>query len=1085
MKNKAKGLIFLYGSIISALTACIAIGSTLTLFTKSANSNGPSGEISLHSYYECGSGTESDPFVITRPRHLYNLSRLQGLGIYGDKTYFQLGKVNLNNVNSNGVPMCYVGETSTQKPYLDMSSTYSNYGKNPINAIGSEAMPFYGVFDGQNVEIKDLTVYASPEDAGLFGYIARGSSVKNLFLDNITINAMGYTDDYADLYDTSSTLKNHVSFKYDADGNSSTTSDVTIYHSSSPASQMKESYFTIKYSKIVYNEETEQNEEVSCFEYNPDLTVEGSTPLPSVSIVHPNNNVDEHGDPITSDDESLNEYYPLLSGELIKIDSNNNIVPDMDNIFKFFNNKRPASGSENEDDAYPLQTSATASIVVSNIDELGLKHSKVLLTLTFLFTLGNKTSPFINMTVKPGTPHTNNIGLIIGHCDGAATDCYVHKGTFVMNDGDSVARTSNAYNNITNGSSTGLIGLVGDAVENAASQTANDSIGAGSETGVLDFTSVYNNIIDSSVDQQGNKLSSNSFYSSSDYAGGGVTFKPISTSDYITYLRKNGNTYVTKQENTISFKGQEVVTSTDLGVFTVATDTGTSGAGIYANTSLDNSIIKKESGLDIGGKYYIYYAMGEYNKAYSEAYHNTIGFTDYLTSMNSDTPSVMLKGNHLPSKDDIDKESFLIREQRQNYVFRFTLDNSTYRQNNGFYFSDVDLNSDGGAFVSSYFSKKLVDRDNHNLAVTDPECGLMIKDADTVDISELNCSFELPDFSGGAQPRAKVFRDNKYVENTVNFEITTNYANVTVVAASTDPSKSSSLCVYPIVDNQFSGSPYPQYNQASYNPSYAFFMPKDNQLTYFDYVIDDTVNGRKGKIGVYTSNNANSFTEADTSTNATVVGKYGYSVSNEYGYASGKTRLFAHTFYLPKGRYCLGSNTNNSSTYAKAKLYYICAQGQDAGNLGHSNTTFDMDKVDKVDFIKTPRFVKSNGNNDGEILIDVDSVVTTYNSNDNKLADQRCYVQLDGLLSNRSSFSDDYADITFGYDEEEGKFMITTTLTEGNNALSEAELEEIITKLSVVNYNHNLLGEAKTMTVNIFGFVQSNGSTLSFPSGGS
>lgn len=1094
---KKKGLIFLYGSIISVLTSCIAIGSTLTLFTKSANSNGPSGEISLHSYYECGSGTELDPFVITRPRHLYNLSRLQGLGIYGEKTYFKLGKVNLNDVNSSGIPMCYVGESDTQKPYLDMSDTYSNYSKNPINAIGSEAMPFYGVFDGQNVEIKGLTVYASPEDAGLFGYTARGSVVKNLFLDDITINAMGYTDNYEDLYDSNSTLKNYVSFEYDADGDSSTKTDITTYHSSSPLTLMKESHFAVKYSKTVYNEQSQQNEEVSCFEYNPDLTIEGSTPLPSVSIVHPNNNVDEEGELITSDDEPLNEYYPLLSGELIKIDANNNLVPDMDNVIKFFNSKRPAAGSEKEDDAYPIQTSATASIVVSNIDELGLKHSKVLLTLKFVFTLGTKSSPFINMVVQPGTPHTNNIGLVIGHCDGAASDCYVHKGTFVMNNGDAVAGTNNEFNNIGNGSSIGLIGLVGDAVENAASQQINDAIGAGLETGVLDFTSVYDSIIDSSVDEQQNKTSSNSFYNSSNYAGGGVTYKPITTSDYITYLRKNGNTYVTKEEDAISFKGQEVVTSTDLGVFTVATDTGTSGLGIYAGTSLQNSLVKKESNLAIDGKYYIYYSMGEYNKAYNDTYHSSIKFSDYLTSINSDKPSYLLKGNHLPNKDNIDKESFLVREQRQNYVFRFTLDSTTYRHDNGFYFSDVNLNSDGGAFVANYFSKKLVNRDNVNLSVTDPECGVMIRGADTLEIENLDCSFELPDFSGGARPSAKVFKEKKYVENTVNFEITTNYANVTVIAASTDPTKSSSLCVYPVNDNDFTGSPYPQYNNNSYNPDFAFFMPKDNQLTYFDYKIDsNVVAGRKGKIGIYNSdypdnpNDPEKFEEAKASTNATVVDKYGYNVNNEHGYSSGKTRMFAHTFYLPKGRYCLGSNTNNNSNYAKSKVYYICAQGQEAGNIGHSNTAFDMDKVEKIDFVKIPRFLKSNNaNEDGEILIDVNSVVTTYDPSSNKLANQRCYIALDGLSSNRSTFSDSYSDITFMYDGPydggTNKFLITTTLTEGNNGMNAQQLAERITKLSVVNYNHNLLGNSKSMFVNIFGFVENKNNAIAFPSGGS
>ena len=210
-----KGLFALYISTISTLVSTIAlsVGMTIALYQKSVKGNGTYGEVSLRSYYESGSGTETDPFIITRPRHLYNLSRLQGLGVYGEKAYFQLGKVDLGGVNSNGVPMCYADDSSiVKKPYLDMSG--SNRDTNPINAIGSEALPFYGEFDGQNVEIKDLNVYCNPQDSGLFGYTAHGSMVKNLFLSNVTINALGYTDEYADLYSPESTIGNNAWFVY-------------------------------------------------------------------------------------------------------------------------------------------------------------------------------------------------------------------------------------------------------------------------------------------------------------------------------------------------------------------------------------------------------------------------------------------------------------------------------------------------------------------------------------------------------------------------------------------------------------------------------------------------------------------------------------------------------------------------------------------------------------------------------------------------------------------------------------------------------------------------------------------------------
>ena len=141
-------------SIVSALVAIailLNISITFALFAKYANNNGSYGEISLRSYYECGDGlTPETAYTITRPRHLYNLSRLQGLGVYGEKRYFQLGKVGLGG-DESGEPLCYADDSSgVLIPYLDMSN--SDYSNNPINSIGSESLPFYGVFDGQNVE---------------------------------------------------------------------------------------------------------------------------------------------------------------------------------------------------------------------------------------------------------------------------------------------------------------------------------------------------------------------------------------------------------------------------------------------------------------------------------------------------------------------------------------------------------------------------------------------------------------------------------------------------------------------------------------------------------------------------------------------------------------------------------------------------------------------------------------------------------------------------------------------------------------------------------------------------------------------
>ena len=471
---KIKKVHILSISLISLLAATLvlSIGATISLYDKYAKGNGTYGQVSLRSYYESGSGTEEDPYVITRPRHLYNLSRLQGLGIYGEKKYFQLGKVNLGGVDSNGVPMCYADDSSlTQLPFLDMSG--SNQNVNPINAIGSEALPFYGEFNGQNVEIKNLNVYANPQDAGLFGYTAHGSSVHNLFLSNITIHALGYTSDYADLYSPESTIGNNVSFEYNPNDAGA---PVTI------RADYDDTLFTYFYANNLDD-----------FEY----TAEGSSSIPTISVNAPTNSY---------------TFSSLLSGDLITHDSNNNIVPNLTRLFEFFKEKKL------EDDIqYPIQASSSSSLIVSSVDRYGQKHSKVLLTLEYDFTLMSESSTFISMGVRVAGDHGNNIGLVVGHCDGSITDCYVYNGAFDMNNGGA------GYYGLANGSNMGLVGLVGGTVQNILANESDIGVKDGKNIGVLDFTTLYSDIINGS-----------SFNGSHTAPGvtAGVTYNPIPTSKY-------------------------------------------------------------------------------------------------------------------------------------------------------------------------------------------------------------------------------------------------------------------------------------------------------------------------------------------------------------------------------------------------------------------------------------------------------------------------------------------------------------------------------------------------------------------------
>ena len=1032
--NKNIKLHILFTGIISllAVTITLSIGMTISLYEKYVKGNGTYGEISLRSYYECGSGRPpktlgpddpGDPYVITRPRHLYNLSRLQGLGVYGDKTYFQLGKVDLGGADSNGVPMCYADDSSSTKvPYLDMSD--SNQDSNPINAIGSEALPFYGIFDGQNVEIKNLNVYANPQDAGLFGYTAHGSEVHSLFLSDVTIHALGYTSDYSDLYSQTSIIGADAYFDYNP-------------NDGSPHVNFSSGYANTIYTYFYADEN---------FEY----TATGSSNVPTVTIVAPSNSY---------------TFSSLLSGDLIKFE-NNAIVPNFERLFEFFAEKKAEEGAK-----FPIQASSSGSLIVSSVDRYGQKHSKVLLTLEFDFTLDSADANFISMGVHLSGDHGNNIGLIAGHCDGSIFNCYVYNGSFVMNNGGT------GYSGLENGSNLGLIGLVGGTVQNILASESDVGAKEGKNIGVLDFTTIYNDVIGANSFTNSQNASS----VTTPPVSAGVTFTPVSTTKYEQYLRNFSGYYITDSVNSVSFKGRAIITNTDLGVFTVATDPNTSG-GIYSGSFLDRSVVYTEN-LAVNNGYYIYYSTGEFNKEY-QTRHGGSSFGSYLSSYNEYNSNHILLGYNFPNKDQITRDSFEAREARQNYFLRFKLD-ANYRHGKGFYFSDVDTETDGGAFIANYFNYKLVDQNSYHISVGDNKCGVMLRNNLRQEIGAFSASFGLPDLAtkdgGGVARKAYCLEDEEhkpYVGNMINFEIKNALANVTIIAAPSDSTKPSTLGVYKLDDEDFSGSISGDnydltFNQTWDDPDYAFFMPTDDHLAYYDYRVNTTT--QKGQIGTYDS--SGNFTP--DAKKPTVVSEYGYDPDLEYGYDSGKTRLFAHTFCLPRGRYCIGSAS--SATQSVPKVFYICAQGQDDGQFDFDDNVFSStDRVENVDFLNVPRFDINGTEN-----INVVGEVTTYNPNDNHLANHRCYVAL--VNSDRSLFGSTIPiKISFIYDSSSGKFIISAYTYDSANerfvALTGQDLIDAIQHIAVDNYNHSLDGAEKQLTVSLFG-NESNRQVIVFPAG--
>ena len=140
MKRKKSIIAICIATIFGGITAVTSSLAWMYVAASTERSNNPIEGTVEDAYYASGTGTQGDPFIITRPRHLYNLAWLQFLGYYNKTNdhqyYFKLG----NNI--------------------DMST----FGAIP--PIGSEKNPFVGNFDGQGYVISGATISNEFSDFG-------------------------------------------------------------------------------------------------------------------------------------------------------------------------------------------------------------------------------------------------------------------------------------------------------------------------------------------------------------------------------------------------------------------------------------------------------------------------------------------------------------------------------------------------------------------------------------------------------------------------------------------------------------------------------------------------------------------------------------------------------------------------------------------------------------------------------------------------------------------------------------------------------------------------------------------------------
>ena len=167
------------------------------------------------SYFHCGSGTEDDPYVITRPIHLYNLSELYDKldGFADNEHYFQLG-YDLDNSGS----LKFYDYNSTGIISNSYSTTLNMDMYDSILSIGSEEKPFKAHFAGNGLTIDNLTIGGN----GIFEYVSSGATIDSVYFDDLSINVDhgGFTGylasqvedgkSFTNVYTNNSTLNNGV-----------------------------------------------------------------------------------------------------------------------------------------------------------------------------------------------------------------------------------------------------------------------------------------------------------------------------------------------------------------------------------------------------------------------------------------------------------------------------------------------------------------------------------------------------------------------------------------------------------------------------------------------------------------------------------------------------------------------------------------------------------------------------------------------------------------------------------------------------------------------------------------------------------
>jgi len=937
MKEREKSLFFIHAfSLFAASTLTLAAGFTTALFiAKSSNSVQLPGTVGLRSYFQRGDGSEADPFVIARPAHFYNLTRLQNLGLLGSKFHFTLGydadtstghTYDPYGKNSGTSLVFYQSDSSDEtQNWLDMSS-HPN-----VLAIGSEGSPFYGIFDGNGKEIDNLSVQSGPEDVGVFGYTYSGSIVRNVYLNNISVTDNGYDSNVEGL---PTLYGDNVSVTPD-------TGSMTYVNSSSAVTEFTATPSTKTTDLAGHFDVTLPiNSSIANISYQVRSSSEYFT-VGTASNGHVSITINTSTD--TTDTTAINNNTSFTSAAGAMLSTRFSIIA---RIYK--------------DGIYYSKVLRTYEVDLTNTLVSGTPSYSISMSamLDYVNTVASGETGYVSDASEYA--HGVNIGYLIGHCDGSVSSCYVFGGTLHLNNGGT-GITAKAQE-----SETGLIGEIGPAIDNAF--TPQKAYEVNGDTGVVNFTKMYSDI-----------AGTNTFTSVS--SGAYWTYPVVAgTADkYLSLLRQtyaSSSAYVGSADKTIDFLGRRIVIDSNqlekgnttynygLGVFSLVTSDYQSDNNSTFTRGLGDFAVSRGTSFNE-----FYYTTAEWkNDSSLSSYPAGAGSTPqepWSYAMTYKASSGAYKGYSVYNPNHINMGYWIpsyvssytwnaSREKNFNYIFRCPLLSEATMAGNDYFYNT------NSPFLQAYFNYKLVDKTGTHLTYdngTNADFGVFIKDISSAGLASNITSFDsslkmsaptavsednhdndmvrtlttvdedttaMTTAFGSTLGTAMATKLNGQPARSIDFSIkSAGGANVTVMASS--PSGNGGYVgVYDkstvlTSSNNYVGS------WANQRPSYAMYVPYANtidDMAYFNYYpVSTTVGGT---------------TKAAGSTDT--VATWGAAATN---------RLYAHTFFLPKGDYFLGSPSG--SVY----IYYVCAQGQEGeGNTGHQATVFSaLNQISDIDFI--------------------------------------------------------------------------------------------------------------------------------------